>query len=188
MRKDLKHLIKVMDERGLSSTKFTRVERTDGKQMPPSYVPASDIVNLFPALLAAAINDLEGSMQDHQVDDIANLFLKSIIPALYEEMPDKEGNYGDLAIRVAKALRKLEEAYPDAVKSIEHNFLFFSLITYAVGAKNGLRCMPTAMGGNGVFRYFAMLAVWDKLSEGTQRAVVNELAEQNLWGADPDAL
>ena len=59
MRKSLKELINVMDFRGLSTTKFTRVERTDGKQIAPSYTPASDIVNLFPALLSAAINDLE---------------------------------------------------------------------------------------------------------------------------------
>ena len=188
MRKSLKELINVMDFRGLSTTKFTRVERTDGKQIAPSYTPASDIVNLFPALLSAAINDLEGSEPDYKVDDIAAVFLKQLIPLLYEAMPDKEGNYGELVTKVSRKLKQLSEDYPEAIRNIEHNFLFFSLIAYAIGCKNGLRCMPSAMGGTGVFRYFAMLAVWDKLSEETQKAVVTELAEQNLWGADPDAL
>lgn len=188
MYENLKKLVEELDSRALSATKFTRVERADGKPVPPWYTPAADIVNLFPCLLSVAINDLESEYPDEVVDTITNVILKQIVPLLYEEMPDKEGDYSKLAISLGSKLKQLYAEYPDAMRKVENRFLFFSLIAYAIGAKNGLREMPTVMGGNGVFRYFAMLAVWDKLSPETQKAVVNDLAEQNLWGANPDAL
>ena len=181
-------MVKLMDDRGLSVTQFTRVERTDGKPMAPSYNPASDIVNLFPAILSAAINDLEGSQANDTVDEITNALIRHILPLLYEEFPDKDGNYGRLATKLSQTLDRLESAHPCVMNELAHNFLYFALMSYAIACKNGLRSMPTAMGGNGVFRYFAMLGVWDKLSPETQNRVVNELAEQNLWGADPDAI
>ena len=188
MRETLQELIKALDERGLSTTKFTRVERADNKAIPRSYVPAADFVNLFPAMLSAAINDLEGSADDATVDHMANAMLKSLLPAMYEAMPDKEGNYEKLAVEMMRRIRGLYEAHNREMTLIAHNYLLFSFIAYAIASKNGLREMPTVMGGDGVFRYFAMLAVWDKLKPETQEAVVKDLAEQNLWGADPDAL
>lgn len=188
MRPALEEMIKLMDERGLSTTKFTRVERADNKAIPRTYFPAADIVNLFPALLSAAINDLEANTDDLTVDHLANAILKQILPAMYEALPDKEGNYEKLALAVMRRLHGMFGAHPKEMSLVAYNYLMFSFIAYAIASKNGLREMPTVMGGDGVFRYFAMLAVWDKLKPETQEAVVKELAEQNLWGADPDAL
>ena len=188
MKDSLKILVEEMDKRGLSATKFTRAERADGKPVPPWYAPAADIVNLFPCLLSVAINDLESEYPDEVVDDITNVILKQIIPILYEEMPDKEGDYSKVAFKIAEKLKYLYSEYPDAIQKIENRLMFFTFIAYAIASKNGLREMPTVMGGNGVFRYFAMLAVWDHLKPETQKAVVTDLAGENLWGANPDAI
>lgn len=188
MRPALEEMIKMMDERGLSTTRFTRVERADNKAIPRTYFPAADIVNLFPAMLSAAINDLEADTDDVTVDLIANKMLKKLLPAMYEALPSKEGNYEKLATETIRILKSLLGAYPKEMNTVAYNYLMFSFIAYAIASKNGLREMPTVMGGDGVFRYFAMLAVWDKLKPETQKAVVEDLAEQNLWGADPDAL
>jgi len=185
---DIQKLIDLMDERGLSATKFTRVERTDNKPVAPVYNPASDIVNLFPCLLSVAINDLESTYPDELVDNVTGLVLKQLLPILYEEMPDKEGKYERAALKIMNKFRELDQENPQAFAQIAVNFLTNSLIAYAIATKHGLRSMPTVMGGNGVFRYFAMLSVWDKLTRETQEAVVKDLADQNLWGADPDAL
>ena len=185
---ELEEFIKLMDDRGLSPTRFTRAERADDKPVAPSYNPASDIVNLFPCLLSAAINDLEDRYPDNEVDDITEIILKRLIPALYEDMPDKDGKYERSALKIINTFKEVTDQNPQAFAQIAYNFLVFSLIAYAISTKHGLRSMPTVMGGNGVFRYFAMLAVWSKLSKETQEAVVKELAAQNLWGADPDAL
>ena len=177
----------MMEERGLSATKYTRGERTDGKEV-ASYNPASDIVNLFPCLLSVAVNDLEGSLPDETVDNVTELLLKQLIPTLYEEFPDKEGGYDRAALKIMNKFKEIDQTYPQAFAQIAVNFLMNALIAYAVATKHGLRSMPTVMGGNGVFRYFAMLSVWEKLTPETQERVVKELADQNLWGADPDAL
>jgi len=187
MKESLKLLVEEMDKRGLSSTKFTRVERVDGKPVPPWYTPAADIVNLFPCILSVAINDLLSEYPEDVVDNITNVILKQIIPMLYEEMPDKEGDYSNLIGKVGEKLKDLYCEYPDAMRKVENRVTFFFYIAYAIAAKNGLREMPTVMGGNGVFRYFALMAIWDKLKPETQKAVVNDLAELNLWGANPDA-
>ena len=185
---DVKDLVAQMDERGLSATKWTRVERNDGKEQAPYYLPAADIANLFPCLLSAAINDLEGSAPDATVDNFSEVLLKQLLPALYEEMPGKDGNCEEIALTVDKALKKIGRHYPQEIGDVAYNFLYFALVAYAIAIKHGFRSVPTVMGGNGVFRYFAMLGVWSKLSPETQRAVVTELADQDLWGADPDAL
>ena len=188
MKDSLKELMKEFDERGLSTTKFTRLERQDGKPVPPWYTPAADIGNLFPCLLSVAINDLESEYPDEVVDAFSEIILKQVLPILYAEMPDKEGDYSRTAFKISERLKILYAEYPEAMRKVQDRFFFFSLLAYAIAMKNGLREMPTVMGGNGVFRYFAMLAVWDKLKPETQKAVVNDLAELNLWGADPDAL
>lgn len=188
MKKSLKDLIKLFDERGLSATKFTRIEPKEGTANPPWYTPAADIGNLFPCLLSVAINDLIGEYPEDTVDGITEILLKQVLPILYKDMPDKEGDYSRTAARISERLDHLYREYPEAMRKIEKQFLYFSLLAYAIAMKNGLREMPTVMGGNGVFRYFAMLAVWNKLKPETQKAVVTDLAEQNLWGANPDAL
>lgn len=187
MNKSVEELVKYLDERGLSTNKFTRIEATDGKPVPRTYIPAADIVNLFPALLSAAINDLEADYSDVLVDKISMMMLKRLLPYLYEKMPDKDGNYGELVMKVIDKLHVMWAERPEAMDRVAYNFLMFSLIAYAIACKNGLREMPTVMGGDGVFRYFAMLAVWDKLKPETQKAVWQDLKDQNLWGADPDA-
>ena len=185
---DTKALVAQMDERGMSATKWTRVERTDGMPQEPYYSPAADVVNLFPCLLSAAINDLEGSSPDATVDQFSEVILKELLPTLYAEEPGKDGNCDEIALAVDKALKKIGSKYPQEIADMAYNFLYFALVAYAIATKHGFRSMPVVMGGDGVFRYFAMLGVWSKLSPETQRAVVTELAEENLWGADPDAL
>jgi hypothetical protein len=184
----LRELIKLFDQRGLSVKQFTRIEPKEGTANPRWYTPAADIGNLFPCLLSVAINDLESEYKDEVVDGITEVMLKQILPALYKEMPDKEGDYSRVAAKVGDRLKYLYSEYPEAMRKVANRFLYFSLIAYAIAMKNGLREMPTVMGGNGVFRYFAMLAVWDHLKPETQKAVVEDLAEQNLWGANPDDL
>ena len=185
---DVDKFIEMMDERGLSATQYTRVERTDDKPVAPSYNPSSDILNLFPCLLSVAVNDLEDRYPDTTVDGISDLLLKQLLPVLYEEFPDKEGKYDRTAVKIINKFKEIAGQYPAAFSQLMCNFLLNSLIAYAIATKHGLRSMPTVMGGNGVFRYFAMLSVWSKLNPQTQEAVVKDLAEQNLWGADPDAL
>ena len=185
---ELKELVKLMDERGLSSKAWTQVERVDGREQEPYYLPAADIVNLFPCLLSAAINDLEGSSPDSTVDTFSATLLKKLLPELYKELPEKDGNCEKIALRIDKAIKALGAKYPQELTDVAFNFLYFALVAYAIAVKHGFRSIPTVMGGNGVFRYFAMLGVWSKLSPETQKAVVKELADQDLWGADPDAL
>ena len=185
---ELDKFVEMLDERGLSATRFTRVERADDKNIAPTYNPASDIVNLFPALLSAAVNDLEGRYPNELVDNVSGLLLKQLLPTLYETFPDKEGKYEAAAVKIMNKFKEVGAQYPEAFTQLAYNFLSFSLVAYAIATKHGLRSMPTVMGGNGVFRYFAMLGVWDKLSPETQSAVVKELADQNLWGAEPDAI
>ena len=185
---ELEKFIKLLEDRGLAATQYTRVERTDDKPTAPAYNPASDIVNLFPCLLSAAINDLEDRYPDSTVDGITELMLKQLIPALYEEFPDKDGKYDRAAVKIINKFKAIGETYQEPFVQLMANFLMFSLIAYAIATKHGLRSMPTVMGGNGVFRYFALLVVWSKLNPETQEMVVKDLADQNLWGADPDAL
>ena len=187
MDPNLMELIKLMDDRGLSVEQFTRLERSDGRPVPRGYNPASDIVNLLPPMLAASINDLEGAYPDEWTDAATGLLINQLLLFLYTELPGKDGNYSNIATKVSQQLRKLEEELPGTLGKLEHNMFYFSLVAYAIACKNGLREMPTMMGGNGVFRYFAMLGVWDKLKPETQEAVVKDLSEQNLWGATPDA-
>ena len=128
---DIKELVKQLEERGLSTEKWTRVERTDGMPQEPYYSPAADVVNLFPCLLSAAINDLEGSSTDALVDKFSEVLLKQLLPALYEMMPGKEGNCDEIALAVDAALKKIGSQYPQEIADVAYNFLYFALVAYA---------------------------------------------------------
>lgn len=173
---EFKLLVKALADVGLDLSKATRIESLSGEQL-IDYNPASDIVNLFPTLLAASINDLnsiEGS--EHKVE----LFTSTLIDKLCADAFEYEDGI-DFETNIIKTLKKIKKNYPEYYEKLTSKFFINALITFFVANKFGIRSCAEKMGGKGYLHYFALLDLFDDLEPETQDMIIKDLANKHLW-------
>lgn len=169
-------IVKKLEDKGLEISKATRIESTDGDRL-IDYNPASDIVNLFPTLLGAAVNDLNSITDDHNKIE---LFTKSIIDQLCQDAYNQIDGF-DFEGTLLNKLKILKKNYPELYTKMTSKFFVNAFLSYFVANKFGLRACPEKVGGQGYFHYFALLDIFDDLEEDTQNKIIEDMAHKNLW-------
>jgi hypothetical protein len=177
---DYKEIVDKLTERGLDLSKATRIESLSGDQL-IDYNPASDIANLFPVCMAAAINDLNSlENADRKVDIFASEILNSLCTKAFDT---REGF--DFEAELLKILKRIKKAYPDFYAKFTSKFFVNAMLSYFVANKFGARSCPVT-SGRGYFNYFALLDIWDDLEPETQDLLIRDMAKKHLWDVTED--
>ena len=178
---DYKELVNKLDERGLDLRKSTRIESLSGEHL-IDYNPASDIVNLFPVCMAAAVNDLNSlENSNRKVDIFATELVDNLCTTAFDT---KEGF--DFEAGLLKMLKRVKKVYPEFYAKFTSKFFINAMLSYFVANKFGARSCPAKVSGKGYFKYFALLDIWDDLEPETQDMLVKDMGTKHLWDVTED--
>lgn len=180
---EYKELVSKLTEVGLDLSKATRIESLSGEQL-VDYNPASDIVNLFPTLLGASINDLNSLENSERKVEI---FSTELIDRLCEDAFTYEEGF-EFEQHLLKVLKRIKKVYPEYYEKLTSKFFVNALISYFVANKFGMRSCTEKVGGKGYFHYFALLDVFDELEPETQDAIIRDLANKHIWDVTEEDL
>lgn len=169
-------LVKCLEKVGLSLSKATRIESLDGEEL-IDYNPKSDIVNLFPSILAASINDLnslEGS--DNKVDMFSTILVDRLCVDAFNEVDGLE-----FEKQLIQTLKQVKKEYPEYYQKLASKFFVNAMLSFFIANKFGIRSCPEKVGGKGYFHYFALLDFLDDLEPETQNMIIKDMAHKHLW-------
>lgn len=173
---EFKELADKLAEKGLDLRNATRIESLSGEHL-TGYNMSSDIVNLFPTLLAASINDLNSiENSDKLVDAMSIAIIDQLCDDAFTEVDGIE-----FEALLLKKLKTLRNAYPKCFAKMVNKFFVNALLSYFVANKFGMRSCTEKVGGKGYFHYFALLDFLDDLEPETQDMIVKDLAKKHLW-------
>ena len=165
-----------LSEKGLNIGHAMRIESTTGEHLIDNN-PASDLVNLFPTLLAASINDLNSLSNSYNKIDV---FSSLLIDQLCEDaFNNPEGM--DYEKHIMAKLKQLKKSDPELYSKMVEKFFLNVTLGYFIALKFGLRTCPEKVGGKGYFHYFALMDFFDDLEPETQDMIIKDLAHKNLW-------
>lgn len=173
---DFKELVTKLEDKGLDLKRATRIESLSGEHL-IDYNPASDIVNLYPTLTAAAINDLN-SLED--ADRKVEVFVNLLMDQLCEDSFNREDGL-EFEQYVLKRIKHIQKVYPELFTKFVEKFFINATLSYFVANKFGLRTCPDKVGGKGFFQYFALLDFLYDLDEETQETLIKDMASKHLW-------
>ena len=169
-------LVKLKDI-GLDLSKATRIEPLDQGEVLIDNNPYSDIVNIFPVAVASAINNLNGEQEgEHKIDAFVSIFLDQL---LVDAFKDLEGRV--VETKLLTQLKNLKNNCPDLFSKMTESVFINLFLCYSVANKFGLRTCPEKMTGRGYFKYFALLDIYNDLTDDTQTAIFKDLGANNLW-------
>lgn len=161
----------------LDLAQATRIEPLDNNDRLMDYNPYSDIVNILPVAAASAINNLNGSdCSDAHIEAFASMFLDQLLPEAFNSF---EGV--SVEQKLLSVIRSLKNSNKELFARFTESVFVNLFLCYTVANKFGLRTCPDKMTGRGYFRYFALLDIFNDLSEDTQTAILKDLGAQNLW-------
>jgi hypothetical protein len=180
---NMQELVDKLTQVGLDLRKATRIESLSDEKL-VDYNPASDIVNLFPTLLAASINDLNSlENSERKVEIFSTEIIDRLCEAAFKE---KDGL--EFEQHMLKTLKRIKKVYPDCYEKLTSKFFVNALLSYFVANKFGLRSCTEKVGGKGYFHYFALLDFLEDMEPETQAMIVKNLANNHLWDVTEDDL
>ena len=187
----LESMIEKLKEVHLNYEQMQRAIPKDSNEICESYVPAADIVNLFPVIMSAAIVDLDkkdmdltSNQEPHKhAETFAGAFLDNLLTEAFNDLDPKT-----FEKTLSHTLKRMEGLYPDLCADFYRNIALNTLSSYFVASKFGLRSVPMQMCGKGAFQYFALLEIFDDLPETAQDAILAHFGEKGLWGITEDDL
>lgn len=143
-----------------------------------AYRPAADISNLFPPLLDVSLNNLCGELEGNE-DAIADMR-----DTIVEYLSDFAHITPELvyAANLKNKLNTLKDKYPTLYAKMADIFMYSSMVAYSMAVKAKLKGDTTANINAGVYPMFALLAVFDDLSDETKQAVIDDMTAKHLWG------
>lgn len=177
----INEFIEQLKEVHLDIDKMNRAIPKNNDEQCETYNPASDVVNLFPVALSAALNDLIKEDIDHPEK------VEYFVGAFIDNLTRKAFNLEDPTTfekTLSNVIKTVECTNPELCSQLYRNMFINMFFSYFVATKFGLRSMPLSMCGKGAFRYFALLDIFDNLPEELQDAILDYFGEQGLWGVD----
>jgi hypothetical protein len=176
---DFNDLLEAFKNIRLDYSKASRAISLNKDENVLSSNPSSDMVNVFPVILSAALNDLVKLDIEHpeKVENFVGALIDNLTKEAFNEL-----NAVAFDKKLMNVLKPLEKHYPEMCAVLYRTFFLNSFMGYFVTSKFGVRSVPIGMCGKGAFRYFALLDILEELPEHVQDEIFKVFGEQGLWG------
>lgn len=174
-----------MNRLGLDEKNFTVIEGIgEGCPAGPIYRPQADISNLFLPLVEAALNHIEQSIDGNESKFA--YFRHRLSSFFHKEALRLDG------FQLGAELGELVESVTAGENKEEYDRFFRSffrscLVAYTFAARAKLCDDAHNLVSNDPVKYFALLDIFDDLSDDTKIALINDFKKLNLWGVSNEA-
>ena len=172
----------VVEAAGLDARNYTVIEGVgQGCPAGPIYRPQADISNLFLPIVEATLNNLE---QRKDKEKAFAYFRARLNEFFHSEALKLDG------FEYAKEVGDLVEEIGNGTENKEDYDRFFRsffrgcLVAYTFAARAKMHDDAQNLVSRNPIKFFALLDIFDDLSEDTKQCLIRDFAKMNIWGVE----
>lgn len=141
-----------------------------------AYRPAADIANLFPPLLDVALNHMNSKYSEEEIQELRTTIVTYLSDFAHTT------NELTYAAKLHNEIDSIKNKHSDLYADFTKTFTYCAMVAYSLAVKTKLKGDTVANINATVYPMFALLSIFEDLSEETRNNIVKEMTEKHLWG------